>query len=131
MEGSADSLQNLPQVVPEQILSGLCESYGASFLHRYCISLSTVCTTCPDTLALVLDGTGSFTCFAMAAFNYPGVVTAWGVTWNALDHHTRTAFLGPGAGVDDMGLSAFLKLTRRDDLRLEHLITFRESGWRE
>jgi hypothetical protein len=31
VEGSADSLQNLPQVVPEQILSGLCESSDAPF----------------------------------------------------------------------------------------------------
>ena len=31
VKGSADSLQNLPQVVPEQILSGLCESSGATF----------------------------------------------------------------------------------------------------
>jgi hypothetical protein len=65
----------------------------------------------------------------MAAFNYPGVVTAWGVTWNTLDDHARVVFLGPGAGVDDMGLSAFLKLTRRDDLQLEHLTAFRECGW--
>ena len=93
------------------------------------------CTACPDALVLVLvlvlNGAGSFTCFAMASFNYPGVVTAWGMTWNALDHHTRAVFVGPGAGVDDMGLSAFLKLTRRDDLNLEHLTTFRDCGWRE
>ena len=92
-------------------------------------SLRTSCTTCTNALELPLDGTGSFTCFAMAAFNYPGVVTAWGATWSALDDHTRAIFLGPGAGVDDMGLSALLKLTRRDDLQLEHLITFRERGW--
>ena len=102
------------------------------FSPRYCISLNTACTACPDALVLVLsNGAGSFTCFAMAAFNYPGAVTAWGVTWNTLDHPTRAVFLGPGAGVDDMGLSAFLKLTRRDDLHLEHLITFRDCGWRE
>lgn len=101
------------------------------FPRRYCISLNTACTACPDVLVLVLNGTGSFTCFAMAAFNYPGVVPAWGVTWHTLDQHTRAVFLGPGAGVDDMGLSAFLKLTRRDDLHLEHLITFRDCGWKE
>jgi hypothetical protein len=67
--------------------------------------------------------TGSIPCFALATYNYgPGAVWAYGVRMHLLDEETREVLESEGSGVDDQGLSVYVRMTRYDGRGLMALL---------
>jgi hypothetical protein len=66
---------------------------------------------------------GSVPCFALSTYNYgPAAVLAYGLAWHQLDEGTRELLEGAGAGIDDQGLSLYIRISRCDGAGLRELI---------
>lgn len=62
---------------------------------------------------------GSFPCFALASYKYgAGGALAHGLRSDQLDELTKDTLAGPGAPIDDGGLSMYLNISRMDGLEL-------------
>lgn len=67
---------------------------------------------------------GAFPCFALATYNFgPGAVWAYGLTILQLDEDTLDAIESEGSGIDDQGLSTYVRMTRYDGHGLLELLS--------
>ena len=116
----------------EQFLSGICRCcYFKVFHSSDCsFTFSSVYHHLPSLLFALhshslhpnppIPHPGSIPCFALATYNFgPGAVWAYGVL---LDEDTRDVLESEGSGVDDQGLSVYVRMTRYDGRGLMALL---------